>query len=162
MFIKKITFICGLSLLLCNSFADNIVTKCSFESGMTSCMASESGNQVLDVRCAPNESGQTMCNGNYTDKSVEKLQLKCDHNSSGNITCSGNVGKEVSFAMNCVKLSGNNFKCSISDSSDESLTMLCSMDKTGMPVCAGLDNDNAPHKISCNGQIGKDTSCLAN
>lgn len=162
MSVKKIVIICGLSLLLCNSFADDVVTKCSFESGVTSCMASESGNQVLDVKCLPNESGQTMCHGNYTDKSVEKLQLKCDHSSSGNISCSGNVGKETNFAMNCVKSTGNNFKCSISDNSGESLTMLCSMGKNGMPVCAGLDNDNEPHRISCNGQVGKDASCLAN
>lgn len=160
----KHVFLCiGFNFLISSSFADRIITSCDFESGATSCVASESNNQLLDVKCVTGNSGQVSCNGNYTESSVEKLQISCNKDvKNKNVSCLGRVGTDVTFQMNCIKSIESSFKCAISDNSGESLAMLCSIDKNGMPNCSGLGGNNDHHQISCNSNEGKSTSCVTN
>ncbi len=161
--IKQVYIYSCLSLFISSSFADRIVTSCSFESGATHCLASESNNKLLDVKCMNGENGQVNCNGNYSESSVEKLKINCNKDvNDKTLSCLGSLGADTNFKMECIKSSVQNFKCAISDNSGESLTMLCSIDKNGMPNCSGLDENDDVHKINCNGSEGKSASCVTN
>jgi hypothetical protein len=74
--VKNLIMSFGLFLMVCMANAD-VVTKCNVESGVTSCQAVESLNQVLDIKCQPNALGQTSCSGSYVDKVPAQLKMDC-------------------------------------------------------------------------------------
>lgn len=158
---KNLIMSFGLLLMVCMTNAD-VVTKCNVESGVTSCQAVESLNQVLDIKCQPNALGQTSCSGSYVDKVPAQLKMDCKHGKPGDIECNGTTTDGTSFFMACLKTSSKDVKCSVSDNQGESLSMLCALGKNGMPNCFGLDNQGEKHKINCSGKAGESTSCVTN
>lgn len=155
--------VAGLLLNLSLSSVANadVMTSCvRSESGITICQASESNLNVMNLACKNGKSGQTDCNGDYTDKTKSSLQMKCSTN-NGVTSCSGSAGDGSSFAMSCAPYPDKTLKCRIADNLGESLTMTCKMGASGIPDCTGIDNQGAQHRVSCNGRLDESANCKA-
>lgn len=156
---RKLYILCCITLFTSVASAQ-VVTNCHEESGITSCKATESNVNLMNVQCS-STNGKTSCAGDYKDKTTGKLQMYCDHGESG-INCNGSASDGTKFSLSCLDQKNDLMKCNIADNQGESLSMSCKMGKNGMPNCFGADNDGQKHEVACTISSNGQKTCTTN